>query len=614
MSEAIVADDHDEAATAPGHSDAAAAVAAASSPRRGGRSLPLLVALGFAGLSVAVVAHMTETPWSYAATSTPAAIIDLAAGLGLIVAGVAYGLARQRGSIGPLSAMIGVAWLSADWIGWADGPAITRSVAMVVAPFLLPLVVHLSVAFPTGRVTGRRARSLVALAYGVTASVSLAWALLRDPFLDRYCWPNCTDNSFLIRTEPDVTRSLTTLWLYFSVATALVLAASCAWWLSWASQAARRTLAPVLGPAALVAATQALYAGLLLADPAENPDRRAFAAVFLARAAALIALAAGITWAVRRGLRTQRSVARLADELGAAPPPGSLRAALARSLGDDRLEVAYWLPGPQAYIDARGQPVDPSPGPTQAVTPIERNGQPIAVVIHDRSLEASHDLEREIGAASRLAVDNERLRAQALAQLAGLRTSRARIVETADNTRRQLERNLHDGAQQRLLALSYELQLAEADARAAGDTQLAGVLTTAGEKASRALVELRDLAHGIFPVILTEAGLGPALATFVDTAPLRVELVDLPDERLPDHTETTTYLAVTAAVEHAARRSASRIVATFRLLDTDLEVELVDDGTGDNPDDLIRIRDRVGALGGRLDIDGTRIQMVIPCG
>jgi len=614
MSEAIVADDHDGAATAPGQNDAAAAVAAASGPLGVGRSLPFLLALGFAGVSVAVVAHVTEAPRSYAATSTSAAIVDLAAGLGLIVAGAAYGLARQRGSVGLLSAMIGVAWLSVDWIGWDDGPAIARSVAMIVAPFLLPLVVHLSVAFPTGRVSGRLARSLVAVAYGATASVSLAWALLRDPFFDRNCWSNCTVNSFLVRAEPDAVRSLTVLWLYFSLATGVVVATTCVERLSRASHAARRILTPVVGPAALVAATQALYAVLLLADPAQNPDRGVFTAAFFARAAALVALAAGITWAVRSAERTRRSVARLADELGAAPPPGSLRAALARSLGDDRLDVAYWLSGPRAYVDASGQQVALSPGPTQAVTPIERNGQPVAVVIHDRSLEARHDLEREIGAASRLAVDNERLRAQGLAQLSDLRASRVRVVETADDTRRQLERNLHDGAQQRLLALSYELQLAEADARAAGDTRLAGVLTEACERAGTALVELRDLAHGIFPAILTEAGLGPALATFVDMAPLRVELVDLPDERLPHHAETAVYLAVTAAVEHAARRSASRVVAAFKPADSELAVELVDDGTGDSPDDLIHIRDRVGALGGRLDVDGSRVQVVIPCG
>lgn len=324
MSEAIVANDHDAAATAPGHNDAPAAVAASSGPHGVGRSLPFLLALGFAGLSVAVVAHMTEAPQSYAATSTSAAIVDLAAGLGLIVAGAAYGLARQRRSVGLLSAMIGVAWLSVDWIGWADGPAIARSVAMIVAPFLLPFVVHLSVAFPTGRVSGRLARSLVAFAYGATASVSLAWALVRDPFFDRYCWSNCTDNSFLVRAEPDAVRSLTVLWLYFSLATALLLATTCARRLSRASHAARRILGPVLGPAALVAATQALYAGLLLADPAENPGRRVFAAVFFARAAALVALAAGITWAVR-GARSARGGRWPASPTTSAPRPRPAR-------------------------------------------------------------------------------------------------------------------------------------------------------------------------------------------------------------------------------------------------------------------------------------------------
>ena len=104
------------------------------------------------------------------------------------------------------------------------------------------------------------------------------------------------------------------------------------------------------------------------------------------------------------------------------------------------------------------------------------------MVIHDRSLRATHDLAAEIGAASRLAVDNERLLAQAMAQLADLRASRTRIVEAADATRRRLERDLHDGAQQRLLALSYEIQLAEADGSRPGDVRLAGALATAARR------------------------------------------------------------------------------------------------------------------------------------
>ena len=135
----------------------------------------------------------------------------------------------------------------------------------------------------------------------------------------------------------------------------------------------------------------------------------------------------------------------------------------------------------------------------------------MALVIHDAALSGARELEREIGAAARLAVDNERLRAEVLAQLEDLRASRARIVEAGDSARRRIERDLHDGAQQRLLTLSYELRLARADAEADGDEALAPLLAVDGEEVQAALAELRDLAHGIYPAILTEAGLGPAL-------------------------------------------------------------------------------------------------------
>ena len=292
---------------------------------------------------------------------------------------------------------------------------------------------------------------------------------------------------------------------------------------------------------------------------------------------------------------------------------GDLRDVLASALRDESLEIAYWLPDEQRYVDAGGHRVEPRPGPAQTATTIARDGQPVAVVIHDRSLAATHDLEQEIGAASRLAVDNERLHAGALAQLADLRAARARIVEAADDTRRQLERNLHDGAQQRLLALSYELQLAETDATTTGDPRLAAVLATAGNKAATALVELSDLAHGIFPMILTEAGLGAALATYVDTAPLRVDLAGVPDDRVGDDAEIAAYLSVVAVIERAVNRSASRLAITFTRSAADLDIDSVDDATESRTDDLIHVADRVGALGGQIAVNGNRVRAVIPC-
>jgi signal transduction histidine kinase len=307
-------------------------------------------------------------------------------------------------------------------------------------------------------------------------------------------------------------------------------------------------------------------------------------------------------------------LARLATDLGAAPPPGALRSALARTLGDDRLEIAYWLPNARRYVDAGGRPADLDPTETRARTAIERDGRPIAVVVHDRSLRQTHDLEREIGAASRLVIDNERLRAHALAQLADLRESRARIVETADDTRRRLERNLHDGAQQRLLALTYALQRSGAATRAAGDTRRADLYGGATAETTKALEELRELATGIFPSILADSGLGPALASFTDVAPLRVELVGVPDIRFDAAVETASYLTVVEAAADAHDRGAKRVSVTFLLDESRLVVAVTHNGRESDRSALIHIADRLGALGGRLDIDGAAIEAVIPCG
>jgi len=255
--------------------------------------------------------------------------------------------------------------------------------------------------------------------------------------------------------------------------------------------------------------------------------------VFWVRAIALTGLAVGLAWTVVRRRRQRLAVARLVDELAGAPPLGSLRTALADTFGDVDLEVVFWLPRDHRYVDASGRPADPRTDRRRATTTISRRGEPVAVVVHDHALSVGEDLERQIGSAARLAIDNERLRAEVLAQLEDLRSSRGRIVATADSARRRLERDLHDGAQQRLLAVTYELTLAGAESTSRGDEKLAALLTHAVEDARTALAELRELAHGIFPAILDEAGLGAALWTLADRAPVPVEITHVPEERSP---------------------------------------------------------------------------------
>jgi len=572
-------------------------------------ALPLACML-FGGFTLLSVGSRPVPPTSYAATSVAAHIADSITGVALLAAAAISAVTRPRGSIPPLTAAIGVAWLAPDWVGWDTGPPAARSVAMVVAPLLLPLVAHLVLAYPAGRVDGRPARVFLVLGYGAACVVSVGLELFRDPFLDLHCWANCTDNVFLLRSELDLWRPLDRFWLRAAALIGMLAAAAAVWRLARATRVARRSMWFVLVPASAATLAMTAYALLLADRAAEDPTAASFQAVFFVRAGTLLAAAVGVMWGIWRILRTERSVTRLADELGTTPPPGSLGPALARSLGDDGLTVAYWLPNSGRYVDAYGRAVDPRPGRGQVSTAIVRDGQRVAVVIHDRALTAA----AELGAAVRLAVDNERLQAEVLAQLSDLQASQARIVATGDTTRRRLERDLHDGAQQRLLAGSYELRLARSAAADSSNPELADALAEACEQAQQAITELRDLAHGIFPAILTEAGLEPALRSLADGARLPVEVEDVVSRRYPPAVETAAYLVVAATIDAAIRAMATYASVRIVAQDGHLVVEVHSEPSAEIALDVgVDTTDRVGALGGQLVIDRCSLKAEIPC-
>jgi signal transduction histidine kinase len=185
-------------------------------------------------------------------------------------------------------------------------------------------------------------------------------------------------------------------------------------------------------------------------------------------------------------------------------------------------------------------------------------------------------------------------------------------VETGDSERRRLERDLHDGAQQHLLALSYDLRLARAQAHADGDPQTGSLLTQATDQAQAALDELRELAHGIYPAILTEAGLAPALASLADAAPLPVEVGDVAGGRYPAAVETAAYLLVAEALQDAAGRGASHAVVSVARDVGRLVVTVEDDGT-DRTSPMVQLADRVGALEGRLTVEPTQLRAELSC-
>ena len=360
----------------------------------------------------------------------------------------------------------------------------------------------------------------------------------------------------------------------------------------------------------MFAAAVVARAAALQQTTVEDPFNVALFTIFAAASVALILLAAGLILGVARSRAERRAVARIAASLDEAPAPGSLQSALAAALRDPALQVAYWLPGPQRYAGASGQAVpEPSPGPGRVVTRLTRNGRTIAAISHSGAVLG---IETQIGPAIRLGLENERLQAELLAQLEELRASRARIVQTADTERRRLERNLHDGAQQRLLGLSYDIRLARAAAQADGDTRAEMALAQAASDAQGGLEELRDLAHGIYPAVLAEAGIGPALATLADTAPLPVQILHAGHQRYPEPAEAAAYFTVAETIGGAARRGASHATVSITSEDGWLVVTVTDDGPGD-PAPMMAAADRAGALGGSLSTGPGLCRAEIPC-
>ena len=557
--------------------------------------------------------HYGDSPprvTAYAELSGLAETLFVASGLGLVLAGLVTSFTRPAWRIGDLALVAGFLWYAPAWVGWDLGPPLVRSLAMVAVAFFFPVIAHLVLAFPNERVRPRAARVLARAAYVAAALAALGSALFWDPFFDPGCWANCTENVFLVRSVPPLAHAIQVADRWFLAAAAAALVAISVWRIVRSSGPARRILVPVVGPGILFSAAVVAHSVAVQRVPVEVPSDPVFLAIFLVGCFAMILLAAGLVWAVLRTGAQRRSVARIATSLGEAPAPGSLESALARAVGDPDLRIAYRLSDPERYVDAAGRPVpDPVAAPGQVLTALVREGRRVAVVSHEA---AFPELEREMGAALRLGLENERLQAESLSRLEELRASRARIVETGDAERRRLERDLHDGAQQRLLALSYEIRLARAGAQADGDARTGALLEEAIGETQAALGELRELAHGIYPAILAEAGLGPALATLADAAPLPVELHDAAAERYSAPVEMAAYLLVTEALDDAAGRGASH-AAVNTVREDDRLVVIVEDDGSDRDSELVRLADRVGALDGTLEVEPTRLRGEIPC-
>ncbi len=536
------------------------------------------------------------TSTMYAARSGWALATVLAAGVVMLAVGLAASLISPEQATGPVMAGLGLTWLAPELAGWPEGPAWARSLAQPLGVMFMPLLVHLGL--------GHRRRPpatdvrIIRLAYVIGGAFALTMTVAHDPFLDLACWRSCSPNVFAFLATPELSRALIRLapWVVLLVGGTLLVCMA----RPGRADDPRDRVRWATGGLAIVSVTLSILR-IAGSDPMGWPS----VALFGVSGSLLVGLGVAVGWDLAATLQRRKSLAALTSRL----ETGSLTSILRRSLHDDTVEVEYWIPRLGRYVDPEGATVTTSPSEGRTMATIERSGQELGRVLHSSALAAA-ELEEEIGSAARLAVDNERLRAELRAQESEMRASQQRIVLAADTARRHLERDLHDGAQQRLLALSYQLRLAQAET---GDPATAAALSESIDRLMDAIDEVRDVAHGIFPSILSDAGLARALESAKEETGIPVR-IDVPSTRLPEPAEMAAYHLVTSTVDAIAEEPPAEMSILARVGEDTLEVEIRVDGAHPDPQALVHAVDRIGALGGRVEIITDRINAEIPCG
>jgi signal transduction histidine kinase len=544
------------------------------------------------------------------APTTAIAVTTIIAGSTFVAAGLVAWLRRPANRTGPLMIATGFV-LFASSLAQADR-ALPFTIGLVVAPLSAAVLGHLLLAFPEGRLHSRRERLLVALAYFDVIVVQVVMLMFMG-FENANGCP-CPDNLLLVRDDERLHSAIMGAQRGLSVTLAVCFGVVLVARLRGASRPLRRAILPLLSAGLLTIALLAL--SVLLSGPAPAVSRALSAAEYVALATVPVAYLLGLF-----SERLARAgVGDLVVELGRMPAPGRLRDALARALGDPSVELAYWIPESETYVGVDGRPADVRVDESRAMTVLERRGQRVALLVHDAALKENQELLDAVSSAAGLALENEQLQAELRAQMEELRESRARIVEASDSGRRRLERNLHDGAQQRLVALSVGLGLTQT--KLERDPQAAAtMLAAAREELTAALSELREIARGLHPAILSR-GLDVALAGVAERSPVPVDLHVEQGDRPSEPVEAAAYYVVSEALTNVARYArAQRVMVHVTRQRDQLCVEVEDDGVGGAAisagSGLQGLHDRVETIGGRLEVKsppgaGTRITAYLP--
>lgn len=569
-------------------------------PWCGGPAVGAVVGVGAAAIGVLGTRHSHPYPWL---VWLPLQV----AGLSFTTAGTVAWLRQPANRTGALMIAVGITW----YLG--DLQLSTHRALFAVGFCLFYLVAavftHLVLALPDGRLTTRAERLVVVGLYVAVILPQVLW-YLRDPSPAAHIWGGVRKGGYIWPAVGSVSSGVLTL-----AAFGLVLRR----WQTAASPS-RRTLAALWSTGAVAGVVA------IVATVADLRESSVAVLEYLILAFALVLTFtpfAILTGLVRVRLSRVR-VARLVQQLETSSEPVRVRDALAAAVGDPMLQVCFLRPDSSGYVDVHGNPAVVPPVDGRAVTFVDRQGTRLAALLHDPALTDQRPLVDAVVATARLALENARLHAAQAAQLAEVRASRARIVAATDAERRRIQRDLHDGAQQNLLATA--LLIGQAREELPPDDKAtacpARLLHQAGTQLHDIIRELRELTEGLDPPALTEQGLAAVVDTLAERAPLPV-VYTIPSRRWPGLLERTAYFVIHEALSNIYKHAHAQL-ATITVEDTDttLMVRITDDGDGTadpgRGGGLRGLRDRVATVGGTLSLDsrpgtGTVIEAQLPC-
>jgi signal transduction histidine kinase len=510
---------------------------------------------------------------------------------------------RRDSAVGPLLTLAGFGVLVPEVLAQLDAP-VAFTLVLLFGELWIMVYATLILSFATG---GRLTSS-----FDLVIVETFFVGLFVMQFVLLLFLPD-ERNLLLVWPDPGTAEALNKIQFGVLAVAALAVAVVTAHRWRVASSPVRRALLPSLGGSL----SGVLYAANLITLIAASPSTLLMSALN----AALLTVPAALLWGLLRSRLARGGLPDLFRELGTLRGP-RLEAGLAATLGDPELVVAYRVPDQAAYIDGAGKPVDlPRPESGRATAPIERDGRELGVLVYDAALDDDPELVGAVAATAAVALDDARLHAESEERLAELRASRERLVAASDAERRRLERNLHDGAQQRLVSVALQLRMIQHHVHS--DPALVERLAkSAAEELSRSLEELRELARGLHPAVLNH-GLKAALDSLASRASVPTTVSFACPERLPEPVELAAYFVACEALANVAKYAqATKASVQLTRRNGVAVIEIADDGIGGADESsgtgLQGLADRVAALDGTLRIvsppgEGTVVTAEVPC-